>query len=150
MLPTSPSGPMLRKTGGTNVLQASLRKQKKRSEDGEKSSKIQRQQESRTKNAMVFLGIFSLIFVVAMVKLRHNHAVKSVTREASSLRSLRNANRRAEESVALEEVTRGEQHAAFIPPHSIYSLSVEDITGSMVSLEKFHGLVTLVVNVACL
>jgi len=140
----SPSGPTQRKPGGTNVLQASLRKPKKRAEDGEKSSKILRHEESRTKNALVFLGIMSLFFLAAMVKLRHNPSAKS--RGGGLLRSPRS---RPSESVELEEKTRGDK-AVFIPPHSIYSLSVEDITGNMVSLEKFHGMVTLIVNVACL
>ena len=43
------------------------------------------------------------------------------------------------------------QHGStFLPPNSIYKLSVEDATGQEVSLEKYAGIVTLVVNVACL
>ena len=40
----------------------------------------------------------------------------------------------------------------FLPPYSIYSpkLEVEDIHGGMVNFSKFRGMVTLVVNVACL
>lgn len=37
----------------------------------------------------------------------------------------------------------------FLPPHSLYSLNVEDIHGKMVDFSSFRGMVTLIVNVAC-
>lgn len=109
----------------------------------EKTRKIQRQEESRTKNALVFLGIMTLLFVAAMVRIRHHNPESSTS---SSLRS--HKRRHASESLALDQLDL--HHKPFVPPDSIYSLSVKDITGGMVSLDKFQGMVTLVVNVACL
>lgn len=130
---TPTSGPTLRKSSTPNFNRTTLQSP----DDEGKHRKVQRQQESRTKNALVFLGIMSMIFLTAMVKLRHNHDIPK------SIGSLRSAKR--QDSVALEL-----HSAPFIPPSSIYSLSVEDITGQMVSLKNFHGMVTLIVNVACL
>jgi hypothetical protein len=141
---TPASGPTLRKTQSNPSVERKARS--KRAGDGEKGSKIKKQQESRTRNALVFLGIMSLFFVAAMVKLRHN---PSVSKSHHKLGSLRSNKIPQKEVVALEEVTRG-QKAVFIPPNSIYSLDVSNLTGNMVSLNKFHGMVTLIVNVACL
>lgn len=142
-------GPTLRKSAGPNNGSPSSMNDHWRTlkrEDREKGNKILQQEESRTKKALLFLAIMVLFFLAAIVKLRHNPSIR-FHGSNGSLRSLRNW--QPEESSALEEVTRG-SNAHFIPPHSIYSLSVEDITGKMVSLEKFHGMVTLVVNVACM
>ena len=131
---TPKSGPMQRKPSTPNSGKTTPQSR----DDEGKHRKVQRQQESRTKNALVFLGIMCVVFLTAMVKLRHNH---DMPKSLSSLRSHKRHN-----SLAAEQ-----QHAIpFIPPSSIYSLSVEDITGKMVSLNRFHGMVTLIVNVACL
>jgi hypothetical protein len=108
-------------------------------EDGEKDSKIkmQRRQQSQWKMALVFLGLIGIVSLVVMVKLRHTQ------KYAPTLRS-RSLNK--EKPHELELIDTG----GFLPPNSIYKLSVEDVTGKMVSLEKFHGMVTLIVNVACL
>jgi hypothetical protein len=37
-----------------------------------------------------------------------------------------------------------------LPPNSVYRLTVEDIYGDMVDLSKYIGMVTLIVNVACM
>ena len=37
-----------------------------------------------------------------------------------------------------------------LPPTSLYRVSVEDAHGQLVSLAKYAGMVTLVVNVACM
>ena len=131
---TPTSGPMLRKSSTQNSGKTTPQKL----DDEGKHRKVQRQQESRTKNALVFLGIICVVFLTVMVKLRHNH---DMPKSIGSLRS-----HKRHDSLAVEH-----QHALpFIPPSSIYSLSVEDITGKMVSLNGFHGMVTLIVNVACL
>lgn len=51
-----------------------------------------------------------------------------------------------------EEEDEAERGAAIasLPPASVYRLSVEDIYGDMVDLSKYIGMVTLIVNVACL
>jgi hypothetical protein len=141
---TPASGPVLRKSQANSSAERQARP-KRAGDGGEKGTKMQRQQESRTQNALVFLGIMSLLFIAGMVKLRHNPSVS----KSHKLGSLRSNTIPHKESLALEEVTRG-TNALFIPPHSIYSLSVSDYTGNMVSLNQFHGMVTLIVNVACL
>jgi glutathione peroxidase len=110
---------------------------------GEKGGKIRRQQKSQFQNALLFLGIMSLIFLVTIVKLRHG------TKTHNSLLRSRVLNKQGIGSLDLDLVPP--QHGStFLPPNSIYKLSVEDATGQEVSLEKYAGIVTLVVNVACL
>ena len=113
------------------------------SSGGEQTRKIKRQEESRTTNALVFLGIMTLFFLAAMVKIRHHDPDSA----SSSLRSHQKRRHAAKEDT-LKEIDF--HHKPFVPPDSIYSLTVPDITGSLVSLDKFRGMVTLVVNVACL
>jgi hypothetical protein len=109
---------------------------------GEKGGKIRRRQKSQFQNACLFLGIMSLISLVSIVKLRHSG------KHNSSLRS-RALNKQGIQSHDLQLIPP--QHGStFLPPNSIYKLSVEDATGKEVSLEKYAGIVTLVVNVACL
>jgi hypothetical protein len=110
----------------------------------EKRRKLERQDESRTRNALIFLAVMSILFVAAMINLRHNHGMpKSL--DSGRLRP----KRLSERSLAQQESSHSDK-AAFITPHSLYGLSVMDITGKMVSLEKFNGMVTLIVNVACM
>lgn len=40
--------------------------------------------------------------------------------------------------------------ANFLPPNSIYKVSMESIRGELINFDRFRGFVTLVVNVACL
>eukprot|EP00429_Kryptoperidinium_foliaceum_P040127 CAMPEP_0176178768 /NCGR_PEP_ID=MMETSP0120_2-20121206/91596_1 /TAXON_ID=160619 /ORGANISM="Kryptoperidinium foliaceum, Strain CCMP 1326" /LENGTH=213 /DNA_ID=CAMNT_0017516925 /DNA_START=65 /DNA_END=704 /DNA_ORIENTATION=- len=90
-----------------------------RSKSNEKGRKIKREQESRTRNAFVFLGIMTLIFLAFLVKLRHN---RDMPRHRVGLRT-----KKQYEADSEINNPRGER-TAFIPPHSIYSLSVPDIT----------------------
>jgi len=110
----------------------------------EKTNKIHKEEESRTRTALIFLGVMSLLFVAAMVKLRHNHDIPK-SRNFGKLRSLGIS----KVSDALESVSHINE-SEFIPPNSLYQLSVSDITGATVSLSKFFGSVTLIVNVACM
>ena len=110
----------------------------------EKTKKIRREEESRTRTALRFLGVMSLLFVAAMVKLRHNHDMPK-SRHFGKLRS----HGISKVSRALENVP-DIKNAEFIPLSSLYQLSVSDITGSTVSLSRYFGLVTLIVNVACM
>jgi len=117
---------------------------------GGKARKIKLQEESKTKNALVFLAVMTLIFIAAMVKLRHNHDVPKLRHFGQQKKLLRSnglVKKEIPSSIAeLSHVTK----EVFIPPHSLYRLSVPDITGTTVALEKFYGMVTLVVNVACM
>ena len=108
-------------------------------EDGEKDGKIQRRQRQQTQLKMILaaLGIFGLFALVVTVKLKH---------QKYSPPTLRSRRQKEKESHDLELIDPGH----FVPPDSIYKLSIEDINGKMVSLEQFHGMVTLIVNVACL
>jgi hypothetical protein len=54
-----------------------------------------------------------------------------------------------DDQLAVRNPLTGEA-ADFLPPNSIYKLSVPDIHGNLVDMSKFRGMVTLVVNVACL
>ena len=38
----------------------------------------------------------------------------------------------------------------FLPPNSLYQVSMPNIRGEMIGFDRFRGFVTLVVNVACL
>ena len=110
----------------------------------EKTKKIRKEEESRTRTALMFLGIMGLLFVAAMVKLRHNHDIPK-SRHFGKLRS----HGISKVSHALESVSHINK-SEFIPPNSLYQLSVSDLTGATVSLSKFFGSVTLIVNVACM
>lgn len=107
--------------------------------DGEKDGKIamQRRQQSKLKLLLMVLGIIAILSLVVMVKLRHAQKYAPKLRK----RSLHKG-----KSEELKLVDPG----SFIPPNSIYKLSVDDLFGNAVSLEKYYGMVTLVVNVACL
>jgi hypothetical protein len=120
---------------------------------GEKGGKIRRQERSQLLNGLVFLGIMSVVFLVAIVKSRHNRNSPFSNRLRSS------GDRRLPREVSEGGGNAGQQqleimppdnNQLFLPPHSIYKLSIPDATDQLISLEKFAGLVTLVVNVACL
>jgi hypothetical protein len=42
------------------------------------------------------------------------------------------------------------QVVEFLPPNSVYKVSMESITGELVDFSKYRGFVSLIVNVACL
>ena len=94
-------------------------------DDDEKGGKVRQREESRTFQVFVFLGLLSLVFLVAIVKLRHSPHRLSVRRRQK----------------------RQEPHN-LLALHSIYRESVEDKNGQLVSLEHYAGMVSLVVNVA--
>ena len=99
-------------------------------EDDEKAGKLRQRDQNRAVQVMLFLGILSVIFLVAIVKLHH-------TPNKRSMRHGFNKN------VVQSQKTP-------LPPNSIYRLSVENSSGKQESLEQFVGMVSLVVNVASL
>jgi hypothetical protein len=79
---------------------------------------------------VLFLGILSVVFLVAIVKLHH-------TPHKRSMRHGFNKN------IVETQMTH-------LPPNSIYRLSVENSSGKQESLAQYAGMVSLVVNVASL
>ena len=106
-------------------------------EDERKGEKFKRVEQKRMSNVLVFLGFFSLIFLAAIIKVKHN-----INRYTP--RSLRKSSGKNSDQVGPKVYPS----STFLPPNSIYRLSVENGKGQMMSLEKFAGMVTLVVNVA--
>ena len=43
-----------------------------------------------------------------------------------------------------------EDATTFLPPNSLYKVSMPNIRGELIDFDRFRGFVTLVVNVACL
>ena len=95
---------------------------------------------------LVFLGMLMFISTVAVVKFRHNS--KYVSKALRKGRHMMTRDLTVEEGTDAKSVDAIANHA-ILHPSSIYRLSVPDITGKLVSLEKFQGMVTLIVNVAC-
>ena len=125
---------MLRKTSGRDSAGGTLGAE----EDGEKDAKIrkERHQRSQLKTAMIFLGIVCMV-VFSIVKLNNTKKYAPALLRSRSSEKMKSLER--------EMIDPGR----FLPPNSIYKLSVEDINGQMVNLEKYRDMVTLVVNVAC-
>ena len=122
-------------------------------EDGEKVGKIRRQQESRLLSALALLAILCFTFLVAIVKLRHNTQTSPRSSSHSHSASLSQLRSRKTSDIdgSIEVQPPSHQHDnLLLPPHSIYKLLVPDANGNPTSLEKFAGMVTLIVNVACL
>jgi hypothetical protein len=101
-------------------------------EDGEKQGKLKKRSAEQRMTVFGFLGVLCLVFLVAIVKLKHS---------PHGPRALRH---KAEEAALL--VHHGEDTT--LPPNSIYRLMVEDGTGSPIKLTPYSGMVSLVVNVA--
>lgn len=104
-------------------------------DDDEKDGKLRHHDHNRILQVGGYLGFLSLIFIVAIVKLRHNPSYKRSIRRGSSLAGV---NITQQESSSL----------ARVPVNSIYRLSVETASGELEPLQKYAGMVSLVVNVA--
>jgi hypothetical protein len=98
-------------------------------EDDEKGNKLRKRDQNRATQVAVFLGILSLIFLVATVKLHHTPHKRSV---------------RLGTKVTMET------QKTHLPPNSIYRLSAKNGSGTQTPLEQYAGMVSLVVNVASL
>jgi hypothetical protein len=110
-------------------------------EDDDKGGKLRRRKQSQARSCVAFLAILSFLILVLMVKM--NHTQKYIS---SKLRR----HRAAQHDASLEVKGAGETVDSFLPPDSIYKLSLPDMAGNLVSLENYRGMVTLIVNVACL
>jgi hypothetical protein len=94
-------------------------------DDDEKGGKLQMQANVRVQNSIICLAVMTVVFLISMVHLQHSSKASGST---NMLRSM-------------TEVV--------LPPNSIYRLSVKDVFDEMVSLKRYAGKVTLVVNTAC-
>lgn len=102
--------------------------------DGEKQDKLRRKEQQRMNSVFGFLGILCLVFVVAIVKLKHSpHSPSRALRH--KIEAFGQAHHQPRQSTAL-------------PPHSIYRLDTQDGRGLTHKLDQYSGMVSLVVNVA--
>ena len=116
-------------------------------EDGEKGGKIRKEKHSKFQSIIVCLVLLCILTLIVMVKFRHvDKMTSSLRKRAHNRKHVHYSSETAESS----QVRLQHQDGVFLPPNSIYSMSVEDLDGQMTSLQKFAGMVTLVVNVACL
>jgi len=111
----------------------------------EKVGKIRRSKAKQAKIVMAFIGVVILMVVSVVVKMKHN--------KYSDPRGLRRVREyegeRRDSGTELLNQNGGVAASTSLPPNSIYRLSVKDSNGAVVSLAKYAGMVTLVVNVAC-
>jgi hypothetical protein len=103
-------------------------------DEDSKVGKVQTAEQRRTTFVLGLLGFLCFLFLIGMVKLNHNRSYRG----PYSLR------RQQEEKSNQQQANA----ALFLPPQSIYRVSVENGEGEMTSLEQFAGKVSLVVNVA--
>lgn len=114
-------------------------------EDDDKGGKLRRKREAQARALMVLVAFVAFIFLVSIVKVNHHSKYMP-----SSVRKARRTQREEVEDKSIDLQSAGRQMVeSFLPPDSIYNLSVKDMQGSSVSLEQYSGLVTLIVNVAC-
>lgn len=113
-------------------------------EDDDKGGKLRRRRQSQARSFAACLALLGFLVLVVMVKMNHN---KNYT--PSKLRRHRGLYQQ-HDTTALEGKSVGETVDSFLPPDSIYKLSVHDMAGNLISLAQYSGMVTLVVNVACL
>jgi glutathione peroxidase len=93
-------------------------------DEDEKGGKLQNQANIRVQNSIICLAVMTVVFLISMVHIQHS------SKDRGSTNMLR----------SMQEV---------LPPNSIYRLDVFDVFGEMVSLKRYAGKVTLVVNTAC-
>lgn len=103
--------------------------------DGEKQEKLRRKEQQRMNSVFGFLGVLCLVFVVAIVKLKHSPYSSPPRALRHKIEAFGQAHHQPLQSTAL-------------PPHSIYRLETQDGRGLTHKLDQYSGLVSLVVNVA--
>lgn len=120
----------------------------------EKDAKIRRSKAKRTKAIVTSFGVLALFFLSVFVKMKHN----KYSHPLRGLRRVREYEKWPTDSDSLisnnDTLARKvlHQHSAVttsLPLNSIYRLSTIDSSGEVVSLLKYAGMVSLVVNVAC-
>ncbi len=137
---------MLRKNPAASAASSARSSRELRSfdSDDEKGSKMKRQKETQSKAIVFCLGILAFLGLIAKVEVNHLHRFTG-----KRLRRHNNSHHHSMERKMEEESVKAKSAMDFMPPHSLYKLEVEDIHGKMVNFSMFHGMVTLIVNVAC-
>lgn len=113
-------------------------------DDDEKAAKLQRQARARAQKAINFLGLLCVLFFLAITQLDD----RAARTPDSGLRSRTSDAARIE---LLENVERDEflgKKSPSLPDDSIYNLEYPDSLGETISLKRFAGQITLVVNTA--
>lgn len=120
-------------------------------EDDDKGGKLRRKRASQARSLVVLVALVSFILLVSLVKTNHhNKYIPSKLRKHPQSNHRNNIQEVADNKALELQSAGGMAHSnSFLPPDSIYKLSVKDMQGSTVSLEQYHGLVTMIVNVAC-
>ena len=118
------------------------------SEDDDKGGKRRRRKESQARAVVIIFAAISFLFLVVMVKMNHSKRNKYVPSR------IRRAN------AAAVAASHDGQHnskvvhdSALLPlsSDSLYNqLLIPDLLGNYVSMDKYRGMVTLILNVACL
>jgi hypothetical protein len=116
-------------------------------EEDEKGAKLLlRRRAARTQMLTVLMGVgclLTLTSILTVKQLQEHHSPK--TRggaNANSASAIR-------KSAAVEQETKSNLEQQPLPVNSIYRLSVKDANGVLQSLQRYAGMVTLVVNTAC-
>ena len=120
-------------------------------DDDEKSGKLRRRKVARRRQtALIVVGCLLVLGFQVVFEMEHRQRPKQV--RGSSKQQLH----RQEEAVldqpnaAVDDLFAGEVAAVTLPEQSIYRLSYPDINGEMISFSRFSGMLSLVVNTACL
>ena len=121
--------------------------------DNEKGNKIQRENQNKVRNIFVCLGMLFFISSVFIVKFHHktgryygHHLSKEGLQRLRKTTTTTTHDGEGEQ----QQVELQQHNDVSLPLNSIYRLDVMDDTDHIMSLTKFMGMVTLVVNVACL
>ena len=119
------------------------------SEDDDKGGKRRRRKESQARAVVIIFAAISFLFLVVMVKMNHSKRNKYVP---SRIRRA-NAAAAAAASHDGQDKPKVVHDSALLPlsSDSLYNqLLIPDLLGNYVSMDKYRGMVTLIVNVACL
>jgi hypothetical protein len=128
--------------------------------DDRPSRKTKKRQPQDTIRCCIVVSVVVGVVVLSLVVIMTHSRNRQVPKYASSKllrRNYNDARNLVESSLDGEDQNDGDaskksggQAVEFLPPNSVYKVSMESITGDLVDLSKYRGLVSLIVNVACL
>ena len=124
-------------------------------EDDNKGSKLRRRRkESQVRAVVIVFAMIAFTFLVYVVKLNHRDHNKYVPSKLRHHRGLGGGSSSSSSSGQQQQqqvVVPNSDNILPLPSNSIYNkLLIPDITGNYISMDKYRGMVTLIVNVACL